>query len=102
MPQPKTVKQIKRFAGMINCYRDLWKQRAHHLAPIMNLTKGKKKGPIAWSEAASKAFNDIKEIVAKDALLHYPNFNKRFDIHTDSSDYQMGAIISQNKRPIAY
>ena len=40
--------------------------------------------------------------MAKDALLYYPNFNKRFDIHTDSSDYQLGAIISQKKRPIAY
>ena len=38
MPRPKTVTQVKRFTGIINLYRDLWKHRAHHLAPIMNLT----------------------------------------------------------------
>ena len=29
-------------------------------------------------------------------------FNKEFEIHTDSSNYQMGAVISQNGRPVAY
>ena len=28
-------------------------------------------------------------------MLYYPDFNKKFEIHTDSSNYQMGAIISQ-------
>ena len=35
-------------------------------------------------------------------MLHYPDFNMRFEIHTDSSEYQMGAIISQGGIPIAY
>ena len=87
---------------MINFYRDLWKKRAHHLAPVMELTQNKKKGPITWTEEANKSFEDIKKIVAEDAMLHYPDFNKPFDIHTDSSEYQMGAIISQNGRPVAY
>ena len=46
MPRPNTVTQVKRFIGMINFYRDLWKKQAHHLAPIMDLTQNKKKGPI--------------------------------------------------------
>ena len=41
-------------------------------------------------------------MVQQDALLHYPDFNKPFDIHIDSSEYQMGAVISQGGRPIAY
>ena len=102
MPRQKTVTQVKRFAGMINFYRDLWKKRAHHLAPIMDLTQNKKKGPVIRTEEANKAFEDIKKIVAEDAMLHYPDFNKPFELHTDSSDYQMGAIISQNGRPVAY
>ena len=87
---------------MFNIYRELWKKRAHHLAPIMDLTQNKKKGPITWTDEANQAFEDIKIIVAEDAMLHYPDFNQPFELHTDSSDYQMGAIISQNGRPVAY
>ena len=28
-------------------------------------------------------------------MLHYPDFNKELEIHTDSSNYQMGVVISQ-------
>ena len=37
-----------------------------------------------------------------DALLNYPNFNRPFDIHTYSSSYQTGAVISQNNKPLVY
>lgn len=86
---------------MIIFYQDLLEIRAHHLAPVMELTKIKK-GPIVWSEEANTAFEAIKKIVAEDAMLHYPNCNQPFRIHTDASDYQMGAIISQNGRPVAF
>ena len=32
----------------------------------------------------------------------YPNFTKPFDIHTDASHTQLGAVISQQGRPIAF
>ena len=49
-----------------------------------------------------KAFDDIKRTVAHDNLLAYPDFNKHFDIHTDASDYQLGELIIQNGKPIAF
>ena len=42
------------------------------------------------------AFNRTKEMLSKNVLLTYPNFNKPFDVHTDSSDTQLGAVISQD------
>ena len=47
-------------------------------------------------------FKSVKIVYAIDEMLYYPDFYKFFDIHTDSSEYQMGAIISQNERMIAY
>ena len=35
-------------------------------------------------------------------LLSYPDFTKPFNIHTDTSDYQLGAVISQNNKPIVF
>jgi hypothetical protein len=34
--------------------------------------------------------------------LAYPDFNKPFIIHTDASQKQLGAVISQDNRPIAF
>ena len=40
--------------------------------------------------------------MAWDTLLHYPDFNKPFEIHTDASHRQIGAVITQDKKPIAF
>ena len=32
----------------------------------------------------------------------YPNFNEVFEIHTDASDRQLGVVISQNRKPLAF
>ena len=68
----------------------------------MDLTQNKKKGPITWTEEVKEELEDIKQICAEDAMLHYPGFNKPFELHTDSSEYQIGTIISLNGRPVAY
>jgi hypothetical protein len=37
-------------------------------------------------------------------LLCYPDFNRHssFDLYTDASDHQLGAVIMQDKKPIAF
>jgi len=40
-----------------------------------------------------------KTIIAKETLLAYPNFNKPFQIYTDASHYQLGAVASQEGKP---
>jgi len=43
-----------------------------------------------------------KRVIAKETLLAYPNFNKPFQIHTDASHYQLGAVASQEGKPTAF
>ena len=35
-------------------------------------------------------------------MLRHADFNKPFEIHTDASKYQLGAVISQEGKPIAF
>ena len=40
--------------------------------------------------------------MARETLLAFPDFNKMFEIHTDASKLQLGQIISQEGKPIAF
>ena len=48
------------------------------------------------------AFKKIKRIVARGTLLTYPDFNETFKIHADASAFQLGAVIIQKGKPIAF
>jgi len=85
---------------MINYYRDMWKRRSELLAPLTELCSAKVKWQ--WTEKHTEAFERIKKVISHEVLLAYPNFNEPFTIHTDASDYQLGAVIAQNNQPIAY
>ena len=97
---PKNRKELRHFIGVLNYYRDMWIKRSHLLTPLTNLTS--KNVKFQWTAKEQKAFDLIKRIIARETLLSYPDFSKLFDIHTDASHYQLGAVISQNGKPIAF
>ena len=97
--------------GIIQFYRDLWPRRSHTLAPLTKLvsTKGvdtkdksNKTRKIVWNNECQKAFDTMKKLVCRETLLAYPRFDQPFIIHTDSSNYQLGSVIEQEGRPLAY
>ena len=97
---PTTRKQLRSFIGMVNYYRDMWPKRSHLLAPLSALTSSKVKWN--WTDKCQLAFEDMKELIARETLLTYPDFNKPFEIHTDASQVQLGACISQEGKPVAF
>ena len=44
----------------------------------------------------------MKAIICADAINMYPDYNQPFHIYTDASDFQLGATLIQNGRPLAY
>jgi hypothetical protein len=97
---PKTRKQLRGFIGMINFYRDKWKNRASLLAPLTALTS--KNVPCSWTDKHQKSFDTVKRVIGREVSLAYPDFNAPFQIHTDASKTQIGAVMSQNGKPIAF
>ncbi|GFH61170.1 hypothetical protein CTEN210_17646 [Chaetoceros tenuissimus] len=104
--RPKTVKDIRRLLGMIQYYRDVWPKQSEILAPLTNLIRGKngskKRAPVKWTKECEEAFVQIKAVIAKEILLAYPDFSKKFTIYTDASDTKPGAVIMQDGKPLAF
>ena len=102
MERPTTVTEIRRLIGMVQYYRDLWPRWSLILEPFTAISLGKKGAKIKWIPQLEEAFHKIKQMFCKETLLTYPDWNKPFDIHTDASDFQLGAVISQEGKPIAF
>jgi hypothetical protein len=50
------------------------------------------------------SFDKINKVIRTEVLLCYPDFNKPFIFHlyTDALVHQLGAVIMQGKKPIAF
>ncbi len=90
---------MRGFLGAINHYQRMWPQHAHILAPLSS-ESGKK--TFCWTPDMDLAFKRMKALMEGDCLLAYHNHNKPFHIFTDISNYQMGAYIVQDDKPVAY
>jgi hypothetical protein len=97
---PKTKKELRRLIGMCNFYRDMWQRRAEVLTPLTKLTS--KTAKWEWTTAHQEASAKAKQIVSREVMLAFPDFSKPFHIHTDASHTQLGAVISQAGKPIAF
>jgi hypothetical protein len=112
---PSNVKELRHLLGMVQYYRDMWVKRSEMLAPLSDLVwecgemktikKSKvKKSPWRWDPIHQAAFDGIKATIAKDVVLAYPDFLnlKPFEIYTNASTKQLGAVITQDNRSITF
>jgi hypothetical protein len=61
-----------------------------------------KKKPWQWDLIHQEAFDNVKKTIAKEVVLANPDFTKPFNIYIDASTKQLGAVITQDNRPIAF
>jgi hypothetical protein len=57
---------------------------------------------LAWDPIHQQVFDNVKVAIAKETVLAYPDFLKPFEIYTNASATQLGAVIAQDNRPIAF
>lgn len=104
MQRPRNAGELRSFLGLVNFYRDLFPRRSHLLQSFYDLTNStdKRNVVIPWNSTHDRAFQELKAVVAKDAIMAFPNHRLPFHVYTDASDKQLGACIMQSGRPVAY
>ena len=72
------------------------------LAPLTEATSCPKGGKIVWNDALEYSFKGMQCMVSAETLLGYPYWKINFTVHTNVSDKQLDAVISQNNKPITF
>ena len=97
---PKNTRQLRSFVGMLNYYKNMIHRRSHLLTPLTDLTK--KGVKFHWTPKHQQAFDALKQALAREVVLSYPDFTLPFDIFTDASKFQIGGVITQKQLPLAF
>jgi ribonuclease HI len=74
--------------------------RSHLLTLLTALTK--KNVKFEWTKEHQQAFDSLKNSLAREVVLAYPDFSVTFEIYTDASKYQIGSVITQKDKPLAF
>ena len=98
---PRSVTNIRTFLGIVNYYRQWIEKCAEIQAPLNNLTR--KDVPFEWTPACEQAFQQLKSALTRDCVRSFPHPDLMFHLDTDSSDFAIGAALSQEDgRVLAY
>jgi hypothetical protein len=79
---------------------DICVRRSELLALLTSMTS--KNVKFIWTDEHQKAFDNIKKMICREVMLTFLDFSKPFHIYTDASDKQLGAVITQDEKPIAF
>jgi len=103
-PAPKNKKEVQQFLGFVNFYRRFIEGYSRIAKPLTELTGNSE---WRWEQRQADAFNDIRSRVSSAPILVMPYDEGKYRVEADSSDYAMGAILSQEQtdgkwRPVAF
>jgi RNase H-like domain found in reverse transcriptase/Reverse transcriptase (RNA-dependent DNA polymerase)/Integrase zinc binding domain/Integrase core domain len=109
-PVPRTVTDVRSFLGFVNYYREHIDNFAHIAVPLTDLTKSSetgKRAPVVWTHTEQRAFEALKQALCEAPALVIVDDDKPFVMHTDASDFAIGAVLSQHDangklRPVGY
>ncbi|KAA3455788.1 reverse transcriptase [Gossypium australe] len=98
-PLPMTVKGVRSFLGLSRYYCRFIYNYAMVAEPLTDLLK---KDSFHWYIQASLAFSNLQTLLAPALILQLSDFSKPFTLEIDASKVGIGAVLSQDRYPIAF
>ena len=110
-PEPKTVKEVRKFLGFTGYYQRFVKGYVSIVRPLNDLlighptNKKAKKGKkpkskptvFQWGVEQQEAFRTIIERLTQPPVLAYADYRLPFTLHTDASSSGLGAVLYQKQ-----
>ena len=102
---PKTVRDIRKFLGLANYYRQFVKDFVRIAQPLNNLIKKEEKWN--WGAEQQMVFKQLKQIFMSRPPLVAPDLDKKLRVEADAFNFATGGMLSikckdGKWRPVAY
>ena len=109
--RPHTQKDLKKFLGLVNYFRDHIQNHSMIVQPLHEMVPGgelyKRQAVLKWTPETIEAFNTIQKEVVNCPKLFFINEALPITLATDASDYGIGAYLYQTthedeEQPLAF
>jgi hypothetical protein len=100
-PSLRNVFEVRSFHGLASFYRKFIRNFSGISTTMMDTMKKRHKY-FHWTTEAEKSFNLLKWKITEQLVLVLSDFLKTFQVKCDASGFAIGAVLSQEDRPIAY
>ena len=97
-PKPVTISQLRQFLGLINFQRKFISNCSLIAKPLSELTGKPNRQKIEWTVERTMAFETLREEVAKEISLSYPDYSPnacKLELFVDASGSGAGACLVQ-------
>ncbi|GAB0088390.1 hypothetical protein DMENIID0001_027950 [Sergentomyia squamirostris] len=96
-PQPKNLKQLQAFLGLVNYYGKFIRDLASGLRPLYDLLKQENQdevGQLLWREEHTRCFDRCKKLLSSEDILCHFDPNWEIVVAADASPDGLGAVMS--------
>jgi len=97
---PKSATEIRSFVGLAGYYRRFIQGFSKIVAPLTLLTR--KDQPFIWTNKCEESFQELKRRLTSAPILVIPDVEKPFEVYCDASHFELGCVLTEEKKAIAY